>query len=260
MAKKEAEKFGLSDIMEGMISIRAVIRGAESGVNDRKIEKIIYDEARGNARAKELSYLRAMGYKYGFPVTPVPRAEIEALALGTSHGGILAVCTPRSFPEADTSSLSKNGFYVMLEGIEDPYNFGYCLRSLYAAGVSGIILEKHNWTGVAGIVARASAGASEMFDMRISEDFAATAAAFQKAGYTFAVADKSEKSKSVYDCTLRFPLLLAIGGERRGNTKAALERADEIIALDYGRDFPAALSAASAASVIAFEIFRQNRG
>ncbi len=73
MAKKEAEKFGLSDIMEGMISIRAVIRGAESGVNDRKIEKIIYDEARGNARAKELSYLRAMGYKYGFPVTPVPR-------------------------------------------------------------------------------------------------------------------------------------------------------------------------------------------
>ena len=53
-----------------MISVRAVIRGAESGVNDRKIEKIIYDEARGKTRAKELSYLRAMGYKYGFPVLP----------------------------------------------------------------------------------------------------------------------------------------------------------------------------------------------
>jgi hypothetical protein len=30
--------------------------------------------------------------------------------------------------------------------------------------------------------------------------------------------------------------------------------------LDYGREFRAALSAASASSIIAFEIFRQNRG
>lgn len=259
MAKKEAEKFNASDIMEGMISVRAVIRGAESGVNDRKIEKIIYDEARGKSRAKELSYLRAMEYKYGFPVLPVSAEEIEALALGTSHGGILAVCSPRSFPAASAEILPEKGFYVMLEGIEDPYNFGYCLRSLYAAGVTGIILEKHNWTGVSGIVARASAGASEMFDMRVSEDFAETAKAFRAAGYKFAVADKSKKSRSIYDCALKFPLLLAVGGERRGNTKAALEVADEIIELDYGRDFPAALSAASAASVIAFEIFRQNR-
>ena len=259
MAKKEAGKFTASDIMEGMISVRAVIRGAESGVNDRKIEKIIYDEARGKTRAKELSYLRARGYKYGFPVLPVAAEEIEALALGTSHGGILAVCSPRSFPAASAENLPEKGFYVMLEGIEDPYNFGYCLRSLYAAGVTGIILENHNWTGVSGIVARASAGASEMFDMRISENFAETAKAFRAAGYKFAVADKSEKSRSIYDCALKFPLLLAVGGERRGNTKAALEVADEIIELDYGRDFPAALSAASAASVIAFEIFRQNR-
>ena len=259
MAKKEAGKFTASDIMEGMISVRAVIRGAESGVNDRKIEKIIYDEARGKTRAKELSYLRAMGYKYGFPVLRVAAEEIEALALGTSHGGILAVCSPRSFPAASAENLPEKGFYVMLEGIEDPYNFGYCLRSLYAAGVTGIILENHNWTGVSGIVARASAGASEMFDMRISENFAETAKAFRAAGYKFAVADKSEKSRSIYDCALKFPLLLAVGGERRGNTKAALEVADEIIELDYGRDFPAALSAASAASVIAFEIFRQNR-
>ena len=200
-----------------------------------------------------------MGYKYGFPVLPVAAEEIEALALGTSHGGILAVCSPRSFPAASAENLPEKGFYVMLEGIEDPYNFGYCLRSLYAAGVTGIILENHNWTGVSGIVARASAGASEMFDMRVSEDFAETAKAFRAAGYKFAVADKSEKSRSIYDCALKFPLLLAVGGERRGNTKAALEVADEIIELDYGRDFPAALSAASAASVIAFEIFRQNR-
>lgn len=259
MAKKEAEKFVASDIMEGMISVRAVIRGNESGVNDRKIEKIIYDESRAKAKAKELSYLRAMGYKYGFPVEAQDAKCIEELALGTSHGGILALCSKRNLPAADADGIAENGFYVMLEGIEDPYNFGYCLRSLYAAGVCGVILERRNWTGVSGIVARASAGASEMFDMRISDDFAATAAIFKEKGYKFAVADKSEKSKCIYDLSLKFPLLLAVGGERRGNTKAALDMADEIISLDYGREFSAALSAASAATVAAFEIFRQNR-
>ncbi len=29
----------------------------------------------------------------------------------------------------------------MLEGIEDPYNFGYAVRSLYAAGADAIVLS-----------------------------------------------------------------------------------------------------------------------
>ena len=56
MAKKEAGKFTASDIMEGMISVRAVIRGAESGVNDRKIEKIIYVNALYNKTHRLSSY------------------------------------------------------------------------------------------------------------------------------------------------------------------------------------------------------------
>lgn len=53
----------------------------------------------------------------------------------------------------------------MLEGIEDPYNFDYALRSLYAAGADGIILSERNWMTAAGIVCRASAGASELIPL-----------------------------------------------------------------------------------------------
>ena len=38
-----------------------------------------------------------------------------------------------------------------------------------------------------------------------------------------------------------------------------LDSADAIVRLDYGREFPAALSTASASTILAFEVFRQNR-
>ncbi|MBQ0010374.1 MAG: RNA methyltransferase [Ruminococcus sp.] len=259
MTVKESDKFATSDVMEGMISIRAVLSAMESGENDRRIERVVYDRARARAKAKELSYLRAMSYLYDFPVEEWPTEEIKKNAIGSTHGGILAFCTPRTLPVFSEESIPENGFFVMLEGIEDPYNFGYCLRSLWAAGVSGVILERRNWTGASGVVARASAGASERCPLFISDDFASTAASFRAHGYTVAAADKNPRSKSVYDADLRRPLLLIVGGERRGSTAPVLHTADVIVELSYGRDFREALSAASAATVLAFEVFRQNR-
>ena len=64
---------------------------------------------------------------------------------------------------------------------------------------------------------------------------------------------------SVYDTDCKKPLLLVIGGEKRGITKQMLDSADAIVKIDYGREFKAALSAASASAVLAFEIMRQNR-
>ena len=69
-----------------------------------------------------------------------------------------------------------------------------------------------------------------------------------------------EHSVSMYDADLCRPLLLIVGGEKRGISRAVLDLADTVVRLDYGRPFEGALSAASAASILAFEVYRQNRG
>ena len=46
-------------------------------------------------------------------------------------------------------------FVAMLDGVEDPYNFGQAVRALYAAGAHGLILRPRNWLTAAGVVARA---------------------------------------------------------------------------------------------------------
>ena len=252
--KKEAEKFTDSRIMEGMTSIRAVLEGKH-----RKIERVLFDREREAAHIKELAFLRHRGDELGFDVVGCGAAEIDEMTLGNSHGGIVAVCSDRSLPELKPENVNENGFWVMLEGIEDPYNFGYCLRSLYAAGVDGVVLPPRNWLSAAGVVCRASAGASERFDVYVS-DAVEAAEIMKKKGYTVVAADKTANAVSVYDADITKPVFLMIGGEKRGINRAALDTCDMTVMLDYGRRFDAALSAASAASVIAFEIFRKGRG
>jgi 23S rRNA (guanosine2251-2'-O)-methyltransferase len=82
---------------------------------------------------------------------------------------------------------------------------------------------------------------------------------FHEKGYTVIAADKTDDAVPVYDTAVTRPLLLVVGGEKRGITRTVLEKCDKVVSLDYGRRFGAALSAASAASILAFEIYRQNR-
>lgn len=258
--EKEYNKFADSDLFEGMTSIRAVIKAFDCGISDRKIKEIYFDEERATARYKELNYLSKVADIYGFTLTGLPADEINSLAIGNSHGGILARCTPRTIPELSSinmADLPGNGFFVMLDGIEDPYNFGYSLRSIYAAGADGIILSPRNWLTAAGVVARASAGASELLPLYTSEPVDA-ADYFKNANYKIVCADKPN-SVSIYDADLSKPVFLIVGGEKRGIRASVLEKADQIVRIDYGRDFNASLSAASASTVIAYEILRQNR-
>ena len=255
--EKEYNKFVESYIFEGMTSIRAVLNSIDSGISDRKIVEVLYDRSRKDARFKELNYLSKISTKYGFTLTEMTEDEILEISIGNSHGGILAKCTPRSVPSLNSVNLPTGGFFVMLDGIEDPYNFGYALRSVYAAGADGIILPPRNWLTAAGVVARASAGASELLPLYTCEP-ADAADYFKNLGYKVICADKPN-SVSIYEADLRKPIFLIVGGEKRGIRASVLEKADEIVRIDYGREFNASLSAASASTVIAYEIFRQNK-
>lgn len=255
--QKEQIKFQDSCVFEGMTSIRAIIRSIDEKISDRRIAKILYDKDRYSKIAKEIGYLKAVSSKYGFAVEESNAAELEEITLGTSHGGIVAICEQRTLPYlSELENLPEHGFYAMIEGIEDPYNFGYALRSLYAMGCDGIILPERNWMSAAGVVARSSAGASELFKIYKSAPVDA-ADFFKSRGYTVVCAD--ERTDNILgQCEMKLPLLLLVGGEKRGISKALLESADLLVRIDYGREFNASLSAASATTMFCYEIMRQN--
>ncbi len=259
MLKEEVKQLP-SNLFEGMVSLRAILESRTDGTNNRKIEKVWFAEEKLASQKKLFAWLGHRAQEHGFLLETVPLAQIEAFAVGTSHGGVIAFCSDRTVNEFDASVLQKKprGFFVLLDGIEDPYNFGYALRSLYAAGVDGILLPERNWLSAAGVVCRASAGASERFSFYRYYDPDALCDLFSQSGYRIICAD-IKNSVPVYDANLSLPLFLIVGGEKRGIGARFLERADAIVRLEYARDFDAALSAASASSILAYEIYRQNR-
>lgn len=242
-------------ILEGMTSISALLN-TPSEINDRKILRILIDRDRRKAKRAEIGFLTAKSHERGFDVAFVERAEIDRLTDGNTHGGIVALCSDRTIPPLSANAIKPNGFYVYPEGMEDPYNFGNALRSLYAAGADGVVLPPRNWAHAAGTVARSSAGTSERLQTMVG-DAETTIRAFRAAGYRILSAGIRD-SVSVFEADLKLPLLLVVGGEKRGISRQLLDASDCILRIDYGREFRGSLSSSAACAVLAFEILRQN--
>ncbi len=248
------------DLFEGMTAISALLDPAVAAFNDRRILSIFVDKTRVDKKVREIAFLTRKAEELGFPLLEVRPEDLDALTSGKTHGGIVATCSDRTIPLLTDSAetIHANGFYVFLEGIEDPYNFGYTLRSLYAAGADGVILPPRNWMGVAGLVARSSAGTSEKLPLFVS-DPGEVIPFFHALGHGYrAACAEIRDSVDLYEADLSRPLLLIIGGEKRGISRAVLSEADLRVRIGYGADFRGSLSSAASAAVLAFEVLRQN--
>jgi 23S rRNA (guanosine2251-2'-O)-methyltransferase len=243
------------DIFEGMTSISAVINSIKNGSNDRMISKIYFDSSKSAKKSRELGFLKHASSLLNFELCPCDSEFIDSLVSGNTHGGIVMLTSKRTFPTANVNFLTNGNFYALIEGLEDPYNFGYSVRSLYAAGIDGIILPERNWMELSGVVARASAGTSELANIAVGDVFEA-AQLFKDNGFEIVCAGIRD-SVSLYEYEFAKPTLLIIGGEKRGISRKLLELSDVNVKIPYGRDFIGSLPSASATSVMAFEIAKK---
>lgn len=251
----------VEQLLEGHISIEAALEARA-----RPIHKILIQEEQAQSsrikrqqRNRALAQIQQMAAAQNIPVHRAAGSEIDALANGQSHGGMIALVGPRHF--VSMSELLQNRacpFIVMLDGIEDPFNFGQSVRALYAAGATGLVVRPRNWMAAAGVVARASAGATERIATAVAEDADEAADFFRQHGLQVACTGQ-ERAVSLYDADLTHPLFLVLGGEKRGITRSFMRKADLILEIPYGRTYRYSLGAAAATAIIAFETMRQRK-
>ena len=248
----------LYEIFEGMTSISSIISAIVDHNSQRKILKILYNVDKKKSKYNELRFLEIKSSELGFELIGVSHTIIDNLANGKTHGGIIAICSKLNLPTLEnTNQIVDNGFYIVLDGIEDPFNFAYAIRSVYAAGADGVIVPSYRFSNAQGLICKGSAGTSELIDM-FECDISAAIDIFKSKGYKVASAGIRD-SVSLYDADLKKPLLLVVGGEKRGISSDVLSKSDMVVRVDYGKTFKGSLTASSAATVLAFEVFRQNR-
>ncbi|NJN55432.1 MAG: RNA methyltransferase [Anaerolineae bacterium] len=233
---------------------------AALAANSRPITAVYIQQNSKQRHDRKLTHLAETAVAAQIPVQWVDDNFINQHASGSSHGGVLARVGPRRFVTcADLLAGVARPYIVMLDGIEDPFNFGQAVRALYAAGADGLVVRPRNWLSAASTVARSSAGASEWLPTAVAETAEDAAAYFRTQGLTIACTSQ-EQAISLYDADLTRPLFVLMGGEKRGITRSFLRQADLRLEIPYGRaNFSHSLGTAAATAVLSFEIMRQRR-
>lgn len=235
---------------EGSLSVKAVLLAGKREVSEIWIDK--------KKKDKDTSFIIHKAKEKKVPVLFKNRDEIDATASGKTHGGILAFADTRRMESLEECLKDETPFLAVIEGIEDPFNLGYALRTLYAAGCSGVLLNARNWSNAESTIVKSSAGASEWIRIVFPKDMQESLRQAKQAGCILYSAMRKD-AVEYYDANFNQPMILAIGGEMRGLSHAVLDETDQNIFVPYANDFRNALNAASAIAAISFEVVRQRR-
>ncbi len=248
-------------VLDGMIAVRAAIES-----HNRPIHGVYVDSRKKAQRDRKTLAFLAFLKDAGVPVTLCPREEILAVAArygitpAASFGGVIALVGERTFPAPDQLlSLPSPGalrYYVYLDGIEDPFNLAYAIRSFYALGACGLFLPERDLLSASPVLARSSAGAYEKCPIAFApHDDADAVSLFCEAGLKLVCSALSARSVPLHEFAPASPFVLFIGGEKRGISPVFMEHADTVVHVPYARNERYSLPASSVCAMYASHLY-----
>ncbi len=243
-------------ILEGIISVKAAVEAKK-----RKIYSVWIDKRKKTERDRKVTAFISFLKANDMPFELKDREEIESTLelfsknAGSSHGGVIAFAGAREYTPVSEmlKKAGKNTYFAYFDGIEDPYNLGYAVRTMYALGAGGFILSERNWQNADGLLVKSSAGACEFCDIAFApKDDEKTVEIIKNSGLDIVCSAVSKDAVSVYDFKAEKPFVLFIGGEKRGISEEFMKNADKIVYIPYkDKKIKYSLPTVSACSVYA---------
>jgi 23S rRNA (guanosine2251-2'-O)-methyltransferase len=207
--------------------------------------------------------------KEGVELEVVSIAKLEELAQTPDHQGIVArvskypyetleslEATNPSVPNEPTSTVVQP-LLVIIDRIQDTFNFASVLRCCQSAGVQAVITGEFCQAQVTTQIARASLGAVNHFPIIQSSDLVAAANKVKELGYQL-IAAGPQSSQAICDSSLNTPIALVIGGDILQLDPALLQLCNQQVSIPMlGQK--TSLNSAASAGILLYEIRRQQR-
>jgi len=215
------------------------------------------------ARAKNprLLELVAEAKRLGVPQRAVPTDTLDRIAGGVRHQGIVAhYAASKSLDEDDLPALieaARKPLLLLLDGVQDPHNFGACLRSAAAAGVTAVVVPRDKSAPLNATVRKTSAGAADRIPVARVANLARTMKTLQDAGMWF-VGLAGEADQSLYDIDLSGPIGIVMGGEGEGLRRLTREHCDYLAKIPMPGSIES-LNVSVATGIALFEAVRQRK-
>jgi 23S rRNA (guanosine2251-2'-O)-methyltransferase len=186
-----------------------------------------------------------------------PAEALTRLCHSDEHQGYLAKMPP--FPYDDAEDLLRKhrdrAFYLLLDAVQDPFNFGAILRSADALGVDAVFVGAANQVDVTSLVVRASAGAVNSVPLAKVDDLAAWIGRLKGAGLTV-VGTSPRAKRDVSQHDFRESVAVVLGNEAVGIRPEILALCDDCISIRQ-RGHVGSLNAAVSAGILCYEVCRQ---
>ena len=148
-------------------------------------------------------------------------------------------------------------FFLVLDGVEDPRNFGAILRVADAAGVHGVVFQSHRSAGVTPVVSKASAGALEHVNLAEVVNVKHAIDKMKKMDIAI-IGAEAGPGLSLWDVDMKAPLALVMGSEGRGLRRTVRELCDVVVSLPM-KGSVNSLNVSVATGILAYEVLRQRK-
>jgi 23S rRNA (guanosine2251-2'-O)-methyltransferase len=236
----------------GLHSVKAAL-----DYSPRKIQKAWVDSGRQDKRLTQaLDELLTLGIE----PEKVDRKRLDRLADSGNHQGIvIEVEMPGELSESDlktaVENLSETALFLVLDNVQDPHNFGACLRTADATGVHGVIITKDNATGITPTVCKVASGAAETVPVYQVTNLSRTLRWLKGEGL-WIMGAAGDTAQTVYKTDFTVPMALVVGAEGRGLRRLTKEQCDVLVAVPMLGQVES-LNLSVATGVLLYEAVRQ---
>lgn len=239
--------------LEGRLSVLAALEARQ-----RRFQVILI---RHDTHEEKVRDVIELATQLGVPIQRVDRAQLDSLANGATHGGVLAICSAKPQATEDQvieimDRLRVPPLLLLLEGVDDARNLGFTLRTAEAMGVHVVLIKKHLWDFDEAEVSRPSSGAYERMPIVRIGDVGLLNQLRKRGVQLFGCIAGAKRT--MYDVDLAKPAIVAIGGEKRGLSGAVREICDRLITIPTVGG-ASSLSLSHAGAIALAEAQRQRR-
>ena len=232
--------------------INAVAGGLASGVH---LHKIVLASGRPNARIQELletARARQIEVEYA------DRAGLDRMCATEKHQGIAAYTDPP--PRVELEALLKREktgarFFLLVDGVTDPHNFGALIRSAAAAGCDAVIYPKDRSCGITPVVEKASAGTLDRVPLCQVTNLVRAVKRLKEDGvWVYALA--AERAEHLFCADLSGDVALVAGSEGKGVRPGVIGVCDGALSIPMPGQIES-LNVSVATGIAMFEVVRQ---
>jgi len=207
-----------------------------------------------------LSEIVALARRAGVKVSYRTRDQLTAIAGNGDHQGVVARVAAADYADLDDllavpAERGEVPFFLALDQVQDPRNFGAILRTADAFGVHGVVVPRHHAVGLTEAAARTAMGAVEYVGVARESNLVAALEKIKKSGI-WVYGATSERGASPWTADLRGPVCLVLGSEGEGIRPLVARTCDVMLSVPM-RGEVGSLNVAAAGAVLCYEVARQ---